>query len=388
MVRSRVIIRPVTVLLDLAADLALRLAGADDDVVDDVVTEALGRLAESAGADRAYITLFFEDGTFANSHEWLLAGIVPQLPAIQKMRTDDFPFSSAIARRGEIWSAPAVERLPDEAMAERESFSSFGVRAVLQVPIIVTGRPIGLIGLNHFRATSGWDPTFLDVASRVGQVIGVVIERQRATVSMQRAVEAAQRANRFKDHLLAHVSHEFRNPLHAILGFAELLELDHLSEADRDALTQIQFNGRHLLAMVDDMITLVRGDGSDAEDVSISDAVRHATDALGAVLEHRRIELVVDPSAATGSVRLEPGRLRQVLYCLVSGAVQAVRPGGSIAIAQPGPDSITLRVLGTEGSGADVVMPMARVVLGESGDISTRPIAGGHEITVAFHGSD
>jgi signal transduction histidine kinase len=380
----RDIIRPVTVLLDLAADLALRLAGANDDEVDDVVTEALGRLAERAGADRAYITLFFEDGTFANSHEWLLDGVVPQLPAIQRMRTDDFPYSSAIARRGEVWSAPHVEQLPDDAVAERASFSSFGVRAVLQVPIMVAGRCTGLIGLNHFRVTNGWDPTFIEVAARVGQVIGVVIERQRATESMQRAVEAAQRANRFKDHLLAHVSHEFRNPLHAILGYAELLELDELSSDDRDALTQIRFNGRHLLTMVDDMIMLARGDATGLTDVPIDDAVRHATDTLASVLEHRRIELLVDPTIGDATVRLEPGRLRQVLYCLLSGAVHGVRAGGSISIEHPGPNLLTVRVMGTETPDADLVMPMARVVLGESGEISVRHDDESCSIVVSF----
>lgn len=374
----------VTTILDLAADLALRLAGANDDETDEVITEALGRLAGYAGADRSYITLFFEDGTFANSHEWLLAGVVPQLPAIQRVRTADFPYSSGIARHGEVWSAPDIDRLPDEAVAERQSFASFGVRAVLQVPIIVTGRCIGLIGLNHFRVVDGWDPTFLDVVSRVGQVIGVVIERQRATESMHRAVDAAQRANRFKDHLLAHVSHEFRNPLHAILGYAELLEIDDLSAADRDALTQIQFNGRHLLTMVEDMIELARSDGSEPDDTPIIDAVRHANDTLAGVLDHRRIELIVEPSTRTGTVRLEPGRLRQVLYCLLSGAVHGVRAGGTIAVDHPAPGLLTIRLVGVESRDSDLVMPMARVVLGEAGEITTQTDDEGGSIIVSF----
>jgi len=379
------IIPDVTAILDLAADLALRMAGANDDEVDEVITEALGRLAAFVGADRSYITLFFEDGTFANSHEWLLAGAVPQLPAIQRMSVDDFPHSSGIARAGDVWIAPDIDLLPPEAAPEQQSFSSFGVRAVLQVPIIVTGRCIGLIGLNHFTSIDGWEPRFLEVVARVGQVIGVVIERQRATESMHRAVDAAQRANRFKDHLLAHVSHEFRNPLHAILGYAELLELDDLSSADRDALTQIQFNGRHLLTMVEDMIELARGEGRDVVDAPIADAVHHATDTLATVLEHRRIDLLVDPAVRTGTVRLEPGRLRQVLYCLLSGAVNGIRPGGTISIEHPGADLVTLRVTGIDSRDGDIVMPMARVVLGESGEISTRSDGEACSIDVSFH---
>ena len=57
---------------------------------------------------------------------------------------------------------------------------------------------------------------------------------------------------------LSRVSHEFRTPLNAILGFGELLALDRLSESQRDSVEQIIAGGRHLLALVEDLLDVSR----------------------------------------------------------------------------------------------------------------------------------
>ena len=57
---------------------------------------------------------------------------------------------------------------------------------------------------------------------------------------------------------LSRVSHELRTPLNAILGFGELLALDQLSESQRESVEQILAGGRHLLALVEDVLDLSR----------------------------------------------------------------------------------------------------------------------------------
>src|SRR5436305_15202413 len=53
---------------------------------------------------------------------------------------------------------------------------------------------------------------------------------------------------------LSQVSHELRTPLNAILGFGQLLALDELNESQRHSVEQILAGGRHLLALVEDLL--------------------------------------------------------------------------------------------------------------------------------------
>lgn len=319
--------------LDVAADLALRLAGAGDDELDDVVTATLGLLAERAGADRTYVTLYHDDGTFENSHEWTIEGAVPQMPVIQKMRSADYAYSYEMAKRDEVLRAPDLMALPAEASAEKRSFSSFGVEAVLQVPITVNGECLGLVGYNNYRGRPDWPDEIVEFARNVGQAIGVALSRQRSALSIRRAYEAAEQASHAKDELLAQVSHELRTPLHAILGYAELLELEARSDSDRDALSQIQFNGRRLLTMVEDLLVLADRPEDDAEEARLAAAVELAVEQLEPVAKQRDIAINVRGEISDESIATSAGRLRQVVYCAVSGVIQSIDRGGSVDIA-------------------------------------------------------
>lgn len=356
-------------LLDLAADLALRLAGAGDHELDAVVISALEQLAGRTGADRSYITLYHDDGTFEISHEWVPDDALPHQPAIRRLPTSNFAYSAGLAMRGEIMAAPDISALPAEARAERESFSSFGIGAVLQVPIVVSDEGIGLVGFNHLAPTDRWEPEFVELVRRVGQVIGVVLVRQRAIDAMRRAYEEAAAANRVKDQFLEHVSHELRTPLHAILGYAELMELDERSSEDLDALLQIQFNGRHLLTMLEDLTAIAESDRSPRERSDAKTAITAAIDTLGEAARARSISFDLADSLDGASVRSEVGRLRQVVYCVLSSAVQGLQRHGRIEADVPLPETIRFRLHGVTDPTSDIIMPMAATLLGDRGEI-------------------
>lgn len=366
---SDAIIEHVSSPLDVAADLALRLAGADDEELDGVIDDALALLAEQAGADRTYITQYHDDGTFENSHEWTREGVVPQMPAIQRLRSDDYAYSYLMARRGEVLRAPDLMALPIEAAAEKRSFSSFGVEAVLQVPIIVGGTCLGLVGFNNYAARPDWPDSVVEFARRVGQAIGVALDRQVSARRVRRAYEEAERASRAKDALLAQISHELRTPLHAILGYAELLELEARTDADRTALTQIQFNGRRLLTMVEDLLVL--GDHDDAVETLVSQAVETAVEQLAPVAEQRRIAVETADAPAARTVSTPTGRVRQVVYCTLSAAIDAIGNDGAVGIG-PVADGLQIAVSGDQPLGElEPSMPLARALLDGYGTIDT-----------------
>lgn len=318
---------------ELAAEVALRLAGATDSEVDQVVTDALRALALAADADRAYVTIFYFDGTFENSHEWTASGIIPHRAAITNLSTDQFPYSYGLASANRVVYAHTLDDLPPEAVAEFESFSAFGVKTWLEVPVMVDGQLLGTVGFNHMRHAHEWDDESIDRVRLVARAIGVALTRRTANEQVQRSLESAERANRAKDDLIAHASHELRTPLHAVLGFAEILELDGV---DHEALVQIRENGRLLLTMIDDLLELGRIASADAgagDRDPLAAVVSRVVDNLVPVAQVQQTALRFDVAASAsvdvGSVL----RLQQVVHCVASAAVLAAGPTGSIDVA-------------------------------------------------------
>ena len=355
---------------ELAAELAIRLAGASREEVAQAVEEALELLAREAGAPRAYITLYHDDGTFENSHEWTEGGVVPQRPVIQRLQSADFEYSYRMALDNEVLAATDLDRLPVAASSEKASFSSFGVRAVLQVPMIVNDECIGLVGFNYWSVRDPWSDDLILTVRLIAQVIGVVLVRNRAESSMRRAYEEADRANRAKDEMLAHLSHELRTPLHAILGYTELMELDERPDHDREALFQIQFQGRNLLTMVDDLLSLASGEFVPDEAVEIGPVVGETVCSLTPVSEQRAVELRLGDRFGDVTVHTELARVRQVMYCVLSGVITAAAPGDRIAVDLGSDGAVHVRVPADDATARSAaVMPMARALIVGNGSI-------------------
>jgi signal transduction histidine kinase len=72
------------------------------------------------------------------------------------------------------------------------------------------------------------------------------------------ARDAALSATQSKNAFLSSTSHEIRTPLNAILGFTQLLQLSDLSAEDRDGVERILGAGRHLLALINELIDIAR----------------------------------------------------------------------------------------------------------------------------------
>ncbi|MCV6039046.1 hypothetical protein OFP00_38785, partial [Escherichia coli] len=78
---------------------------------------------------------------------------------------------------------------------------------------------------------------------------------------IRREKEAAEQSSRAKSEFLARMSHELRTPLNAVLGFAQVLQADQeepLSGPQRTRVDHIVAAGRHLLALIDDVLDLAR----------------------------------------------------------------------------------------------------------------------------------
>ena len=158
----------------------------------------------------------------------------------------------------------------------------------------------------------------------------------------------ADAANLAKSEFLSRMSHELRTPLNAVLGFGQLLEVSDLDEEDRDSVHHILKAGRHLLALIDDVLDLSR---VEAGTLTISPEPVHAgelvTDSIALVrplATPRSIQITTDAGACEDYVVADRQRCRQVLVNLLSNAVKYNHDDGRVEVACNRIDEHTLRL--------------------------------------------
>lgn len=195
----------------------------------------------------------------------------------------------------------------------------------------------------------------LGAANRVLQ--REIAERRHVEEALREAKQEAERANRAKSEFLSRMSHELRTPLNSIIGFGQLLELDAAGPEQREAIGHILKGGRHLLALINEVLDIAR---IESGGLSISLEPVLARDVCGAALD------LVRPQAAQRLITLRAGvpdglyvmadrqRLQQVLLNLLSNAVKYNVEGGRIEVSCNGGASPGRVRLAVEDTGAGI----------------------------------
>jgi len=164
----------------------------------------------------------------------------------------------------------------------------------------------------------------------------------------------SEAANQAKTAFLAHMSHELRTPLNAVIGFSDLLLMDRgdpLTEQQRDFLQSIVESGRHLLAIVNDVLDIAKVEAGrqdlERTTLEVGEVVAEVVARLAPLAEARGVVLVTAMPRAI-SISADRVRLRQILYNLISNAVKFTNTGGRVTIATEQRDGqLALRVTDT-----------------------------------------
>lgn len=160
------------------------------------------------------------------------------------------------------------------------------------------------------------------------------VRRLRAqSAQLEDAREKAEAANRAKSQFLANVSHEFRTPLNAIIGYSELLveEMPHERPSTHQDLDRINRSAQHLRELVNTVIELSQLEAGrmslSTYEVSVASLVADVTSVTLAVVRANNNVLEVTGAADAGILVADAMKVRQILVNLIGNAGKFTRNG-------------------------------------------------------------
>jgi GAF domain-containing protein len=215
-----------------------------------------------------------------------------------------------------------VQTVPGYTMAaisRRAGFHSF-----LGVPLLRDGRPIGVIILGR-KTVRPFSDKQIELATTFADQAVIAIENVRLFEEIQDKSRQLAEASQHKSQFLANMSHELRTPLNAIIGVSEMLREDaEALEQDTEPLDRVLGAGRHLLALINDILDLSKIEAGrmelQLEDFALAPLIDGVVKTIEPLAAKSANKLVVRCDAAIGTLRSDSMRLRQALLNLMSNA--------------------------------------------------------------------
>jgi signal transduction histidine kinase len=340
-------------------------------------------------------------------------------------RADDIIGVPRVMRTGR---PELVFDVPDEAL-ERSAHDAehlallraLGTKSYVIVPMVARGRTLGAItfitadmsrrfgdidiliaeDLAHRAAMAVDNARLYRAAAEARQVAKAAFEEaeaaaeeaQQAAQQAQVARAEAEGALAVRGQFVAAMSHEVRTPLNAIMGYAQLLELElreALSNVQRTYLQRLLDSSRHVLDVVGQVLDLSKTEAGKVtvmtESFSAADAARTALTLVELQAESKHIALDT-PCAADETLRYKGDelRVRQVLVNLLGNAIKFTAAGGRVTLdcvqreggAEGGPGRTGWVVFRVRDTGPGVSAEQAQrifepFVQGEAGEARTR----------------
>ena len=281
-----------------------------------------------------------------------------------------------------------VDNILEGHLSIQFGFTTTSPRAVVVLPVLFEGQPLGVIELGSIHSFSALHLTFLE---RLVGTIGVAIktiqanrrteellnqsqslaqEMQAQSAELQRTnaeleekaellsiqhrnieiknaeIDAARRgveekaqqlarASRYKSQFLANMSHELRTPLNSLLLLSRLLAEDpehNLTPKQREFAANIHNSGSDLLALIDDILDLSKIEAGrvdiEAGPVDLAAIRSYVLSVFAPQAEDKNLALHVDLAPdLPATITTDPQRLQQILRNLLSNAVKFTASG-------------------------------------------------------------
>jgi len=221
----------------------------------------------------------------------------------------------------------------------REISMRAGFRARLVVPLIGAARVVGALVIRRKR-TGNFSKETIELLQTFAAHSVLAIQNARLFHEIEEKSRELAEASQHKSHFLANMSHELRTPLNAIIGVSEMLREDaEAAKQDLEPLDRVLGAGRHLLALINDILDLSKIEAGrmelHLETFPLVPLIKDVAKTIEPMATKNSNRLVVGCASDLGTVHADQTRFRQALLNLLSNANKFTEKGSVTVAAQP-----------------------------------------------------
>ena len=237
--------------------------------LEEVLTMAVEEVRQFLSTDRTVIYRFNPDWSGFIAVESVAADTMP----ILGIDINDSCFREGYVSFYQEGHLRAIDNIYTAGISECHInlLRQFEIKANLVVPLLQGENLWGLLIAHHCRSPRLWDSSEIESLKQISVQLAIAIqqstlfeqakteigERKLAEAALQKAVVAADKANRAKSEFLSSMSHELRTPLNAILGFSQVMVRDSsLNNQHQQHLEIINRASEHLLSLINDILEM------------------------------------------------------------------------------------------------------------------------------------
>jgi PAS domain S-box-containing protein len=213
-----------------------------------------------------------------------------------------------------------------------------GFRALLTVPLLGGDRIVGALVVRR-KEPGEFAKNTIELLQTFAAQSVLAIQNARLFHEIEEKGRELAAASQHKSQFLANMSHELRTPLNAIIGVSEMLREDaEAAKQDLEPLDRVLGAGRHLLALINDILDLSKIEAGRMElhldTFALAPLIKDVAKTIEPMAAKNANRLVVDCPADLGTIHADQTRLRQSLLNLASNANKFTEKGTVTIAAQ------------------------------------------------------
>ncbi len=307
-----------------------------------LLQQCLDRMLETMKVETGGMMLIDHSGVFRQGAQ---RGFSEEFQAFFAPLLNDDKLMHRVLSEGEVVIFENLAVLPqiDRDLLKRTGYRSLVIGPLQAKDQILGGYVLASKGRHQF--VSADHDLILSIGKQVGLALqaGELYGELNLTVAELRIANTQlEQATLHKSEFLANMSHELRTPLNAIIGFSELLQdqtFGPLNPKQERYINNILTSGKHLLALVNDVLDLSKVEAGkmelQLEKFSPRDLVNDVFNNVASLATQKRIALATHlgaPDQTEVNVTGDRGRIKQVLYNLLSNALKFTSENGSVEV--------------------------------------------------------
>jgi signal transduction histidine kinase/regulator of replication initiation timing len=294
----------------------------------DALVESAARLCR---ADRSAIRIAGDDGLYHHVSNYGFSPEVTQRMIRDPVEPSGWTMVGRVLAKGKAVHVLDARADPDERMARMAIVSH--TRSFLGVPLLREGVTIGVLLLQR-SAVQPFTDKQIDLATTFADQASIAIKNVRLFDEIQDKNRQLQQASENKSQFVSSMSHELRTPLNAIIGLTEMMVTNAArfgTEKAQEPLQRVHRAGTHLLGLINQVLDLSKIEAGKLElnpqTVQLAPLIGEVIGTARQLADQNKNRLTAETPDDLGSLTVDPMRLRQILFNLLSNACKFTKEG-------------------------------------------------------------